>query len=138
MRRLVLRVGRRGAALLAFSSIDVVIGVSFMNPDAAAQTKALPAYAALLRVAPLPVWAWLWLAVAVACLVGAFCEMDRVAFGAAIGIKIVWASGFLAAWIFYDAQRAWLSAATWGVVAALVLVISGWPEPIKIKGGVSV
>lgn len=131
IRRLIRYVGRRGAALLVFAFIDIAIGVSFLDPETSAQTRAIPTYRATLEVASLTVWAWLWLLVAATCAVGAFRQKDRLSFGAAIAIKVVWAGSFLASWILYSAPRAWLAAATWGVLAALVLLISGWPEPNK-------
>jgi drug/metabolite transporter (DMT)-like permease len=131
-RQVIDRTGRRGAALLAFAFIDIVVGWSLFDAETQAQTKAIPAYRATLEIAPLPIWGALWLLVGALCAVCAFLVTDRIAYGAAIGVKIVWAGSFLASWVIYNAPRAWLSAATWGVVAALVLVISGWPEP---KGG---
>lgn len=128
-RRILRRVGRRGAALLVFAFIDVVIGWSLVDPSTRKETAALPTYAAVQQAAPLPVWGALWLAVAVVCTVYAFRWRDAPAYACAIAIKLVWAGGFLGSWAFYGAYRGWLGAATWGVVAALVYLISGWPEP---------
>jgi hypothetical protein len=127
-----LRVGRRGAALLIFAFIDLVIGWSLLDPQTQAQAQALPAYQAMLAVVPLSVWGWWWITVGLVCVVHAFVQRDRVGYGAAIGIKVVWGGGFLASWLVYEAPRGWLGAATWGVFAALVYLISGWPEPVKI------
>lgn len=124
------RVGRRGCALLVFSFIDAVVGGSLLDPQIRAQTRALPAYRALLDVAPLTVWAFVWLAVAAACAVQAWMRWDAFAFAAATAVKVVWAAGLTVAWIVYDAPRGWLSASLWGVLAMLVLVINGWPEPV--------
>jgi DMSO reductase anchor subunit len=128
-RRILRRAGRRGAALLVFAFIDVVLGWSLVDPSTRKQTAALPMYAAIQKAAPLPVWGALWLAVAAVCVVFAFRRRDAPAYACAVGIKLVWAVGFLASWAFYGAARSWLAAATWGVVAALVYLISGWPEP---------
>lgn len=124
------RIGRRGAALLAFAFIDYVVAWGFWDADGQAQVRALPSYRALLAVLPVQVWSWVWLGVAVICTAQAFARLhDEVAFIAAIAIKLVWALGMLLGWLVYDAARAWLQAALWGVLAALVSVIAGWPEP---------
>lgn len=123
------RVGRRGAALLVFAAIDYVIGWSLLDAELRAQTQAVPVYRALLDVAPLAVWGWLWLTVAVACTAQAAMRNDAVAYALATGIKAVWAGGMLVSWVFFHAARGWLSASLWGVIAALVVVINGWPEP---------
>jgi hypothetical protein len=123
------RVGRRGAALLAFAFIDLVIAYGLFDPVLRVQTAQVPAYRAISRLAPLQVWAWLWLAVGVACAAQAFMRDDRYAYTAAIGVKVVWAAGFAAAWLAYGVPRAWLGAATWAVFACLVLTCAGWREP---------
>jgi hypothetical protein len=121
-------VGRRGAALLVFAFIDVVIGWSLIDASGQAQAAALPTYRAFREVAPLATWGALWLIVAAVCAVWAFRRHDAPAFAAAIGIKLVWSAGFAVSWLTWAAPRGWLAAATWGVVAALVYIISGWPE----------
>jgi hypothetical protein len=72
---------------------------------------------------------WLWIAVGIVCAISAFAREDSYGFGTAIGIKVVWALGFAGAWVLHDVPRAWLGGATWLVMAALVLIIAGWPEP---------
>lgn len=133
LHRLRHRVGRRGAALLAFAFIDAVIGFSLLDPRSqpVRQSPVYALYRVILQIAPFRVWAWLWIAVAVACAVGAFARAraDRWAFAAAIAIKLTWALGLLGAWVAYHAYRGWVAAATWTVLAALVSVVAGWPEP---------
>jgi hypothetical protein len=121
---------------MAFAFVDFIIGWSLLDPETRAGTAALPTYRATLEIAPLSVWAGLWLTVGGVCLVQAFAiHNDRLAFTLAIGIKLAWAGGFLASWFFYDAPRGWLGATSWGVVAALVAVIAGWPEPMRRRNG---
>jgi hypothetical protein len=128
------RVGRRGAALLVFAFIDLTIGWSLVEPESRAQAQSLPSYQAMLAVAPFAVWGWLWITVGLVCAAQAPARFDRVGYGAAIGIKVVWAGCFLASWLIYAAPRAWLGAATWAVVAALVFLVAGWPEPPTTGG----
>jgi hypothetical protein len=131
--RLRRRIGRRGAALLVFAFIDLVIGWSLLDGTAQAQARAVPAYAAMLAVAPFVVWGVAWVTVGAVCVVQAFARFDRVGYGAAIGIKVVWAGCFLASFLFFEAPRAWLGAATWAVLASLVYLVSGWPEPPRVE-----
>jgi hypothetical protein len=123
------RVGRRGAALLAFGFLDCAIGWSLLDSQSQTQVRAAPAYRAIVAAAPLPVWAWLWLAVGVLCAGQAFARRDRWGYTAAIIVMVLWAGGFATAWLVYRAQRAWVGAATWAVLAGLVSVCAGWPEP---------
>lgn len=123
------RVGRRGAALLVFACIDYVIGWSLLDAELRAQTEMVPVYRALRNIAPLTVWGWLWLVVAVVCTVQAVMRTDVWAYASAIGIKVVWAGGMAYSWVVFHAPRGWLSASLWGVIAALLVVINGWPEP---------
>lgn len=125
--RVGLRVGRRGAALLIFGFIDEVVGYSLL--DSQSRPTGSPVYRALEYLAPYRVWAFVWISVGVVCAVQAFAREDWGGFASAVAIKVVWAGGFLAAWVLYGAYRAWVAAATWGILAALVYLISGWPEP---------
>jgi hypothetical protein len=123
------RVGRRGAALLAFAFLDGVVGWSLLDSQGQVQVRAAPAYRVIVGVAPLPVWAWLWLAVGALAAVQAFTRFGRLGYTATMGIKVLWALGFAGSALAYRAPRAWLAAATWAVFAALVAVCSGWQEP---------
>jgi len=127
--RLRRRVGRRGAALLVFAFIDYVIGWSLLDPELRAQTEVVPVYRALRDIAPLVVWGWLWLAVAVTCTVQAAARTDVWAYASAIGIKTVWSGGLAYSWVIFHAARGWVLASVWAVIAALLVVINGWPEP---------
>lgn len=123
------RLGRRGSSLLAFGLVDVAVGWSLTDPLSRKVATATPIYRLLFLWVPAGTWAALWLAVAAVCFVQAWARDDRLAFGCAIGVKIVWALGLYGAWVVYDAPRAWTLAIVWLVLAWLVSVIAGWPEP---------
>lgn len=125
--------GRRGAALLIFGFIDEVVGYSLLDPHS--RPIGSSTYRAIEYLAPYSLWSIVWIVVGVVCAVQALARDDRVGFACAIAIKVVWAGGFLASWVIYNAYRGWVGAATWGVVAALVYLISGWPEPRRWPPG---
>ena len=126
-RRLQHRVGRRGLALLVFAAIDIVMAVRLITtPQHATQF-----YTWLWILPPL---AAAWAFVAVVCLVGALSGQDRVAFVAAIGIKVLWCTLYVCGWALGQVTDGWVSAAVWGGFAVVVWLIAGWPEPINGKG----
>jgi hypothetical protein len=128
------RVGYRGATLLFFGQLDLVIGWSLIDPVSVPLLRAAPAYRVLLAVGWLrPAWAGTWALVGMVCLVQAWQRTDRFAFAAAIGIKAVWSLGLLAAWPL-GAPRGWVSAEVWLTMAGFVRIIAAWPEPAR-RGG---
>ncbi|MGC5033090.1 hypothetical protein [Micromonospora sp. DT229] len=124
------RVGRRGSALLVFAALDVAYATRLTT----VQPPATDFYAWLHL--PMPLWAWgaLWLAVAALCTIGAWQDCDRVAFTAAIGIKVLWCSLYLSGWLLGEVPDGWVSACIWAAFAAVVWLIAGWPEPVNGKG----
>lgn len=126
-RALTHRIGRRGAILLILAVIDVSYGLSLIGP--ASETLGLAATRWREHYAPLWVWGLGWLVIAVILIVSAFLRNDRFGYAAAIGWKIAWSATTLASWIIGGVDRGWVSSIIWAVVAGMVLVIAGWPEP---------
>lgn len=123
------RIGRRGASLMIFGVVDIAYGWSLLDPLSRASALESLSYRLLFLWIPAGAWAALWLGVAAVCFIQACCVEDRAAFGCAIGIKVMWALGLYGSWVVYDAPRAWSAAVVWIVLACLVSIISGWPEP---------
>lgn len=121
------RVGRRGAALLFFSMLDVIYAISLAFPPEEAKLSATFKFIQL--IAPLNAWAALWLAVGLICLVGAFLFRDRWAFTAAMGLKTLWGVTFGLGWLLLDLERGYVSAIIWLAMAGWIYIISTWPEP---------
>jgi hypothetical protein len=124
------RVGRRGAALLFFGLLDLVYAYSLAFPTQEARHTATLAYIAY--VAPLWAWALLWGAVGVICFVGALRRRDRVAFAAAMGLKVLFGVTMLSGWLVAGLDRAYVGAVLWLVLAGWVYILSTWPEPHEI------
>ncbi|WP_327029700.1 hypothetical protein OG989_04040 [Micromonospora sp. NBC_01740] len=124
------RVGKRGTALLTFAALDT----GFALRMATAQPGGNTIYGWL--HGPIPLWPWaaVWLFVAAVCAACAFRGADRVAFTAAIGIKVLWASLYLCGWLLGEVADGWASAMFWGAFALIVGLIAGWPEPVNGEG----
>ncbi|MGW4476814.1 hypothetical protein ACWENQ_44785 [Nonomuraea sp. NPDC004354] len=128
LRRVLARIGRRGAALLWFALVDVVLAASM-----AAAPPDTGAYVFLARILPLWAWAIPWAAVGVLCAVQAFALDDRLAFVAASALKVGWSVLYLAGWLLGEIPHGYIGAAIWLVFAGFVQVIAGWPEPPRLR-----
>lgn len=120
------RIGRRGAILLCLAVVDVGYGASLIGPSSEDIGSAAAAWREL--YAPLWVWGTGWLIVAAILIVSAFMIHDEIGYVAAIGWKVLWSLTTLASWAVGNVPRGWVAAIIWGVVAAMVWVISSWPE----------
>lgn len=123
------RVGRRGEFLLFLTLLDLLYGLSLLQPVPEARRS--PTVAFLADVMPLSWWAVLWLAVGCGCLAGSFATADRVAFAAAAALKVLWGSMFLLGWWAGVVERGWVSAVIWLVFAVVVVRVASWPEPAE-------
>lgn len=126
IRRLRHRVGRRGAFLLFLWLLDWVYayGLAFPTPRALSN----PTSIFLMHIMPLGHWAFAWGAVGTVCLFYAFRSIDAPAYAAATLLKVTWATTFLLGWIFAGVERGYLSTAIFGAFAAVIMLISTWPD----------
>ncbi|MFF0469323.1 hypothetical protein ACFYPX_18065 [Micromonospora zamorensis] len=124
------RIGRRGVALLAFAALDFVMGLRLLT--AGPEDGAL--YGWLHGPSPLWPWAALWLITAVCCLSGVLGDCDKLAFTAAIGIKVLWCGLYGLGWLLGGVEDGWVSASVWATFGTCVWLIAGWPEPISGEG----
>lgn len=122
------RLGRRGSILLILAVIDVAFGLSLIGPSA----EALNSRSTVWREHFAPTWAWgsAWLFVGAILCVSAFMRHDATGYAAAIGWKITWGVITLASWLFGGVERGWVGAIIWFVFAGMIVIISGWPEPV--------
>ncbi len=126
-RRLVNRLGRRGASLLFFALVYGVwaFGLFQLTPADVAASRTYRFAAALM-----PMWALaaLWTATTGACIVQAFQRRDRIAFGLASLCSVGWAIVQLLGWLLGEVPRGYVGAALWTGFAAFVQLIAGWRE----------
>ena len=125
------RVGRRGAALLFFTLLDLVYCVSLLTGP----RPLSPLYAWMDSVAPLPMWAVLWGAVGLIGLYFAFRTYDTPAFMAAVALKVAWGLSALFGWIAGAVPLGYVSAVIWLAFAAFVFLIAGGIPPANPRPG---
>jgi hypothetical protein len=129
--RLGARIGRRGAALLFFTALDVLICLSLVT----APRPLVPLYAWMDGMMPIAAWAVLWLLVAAVCLWFAFRTYDTPAFIAAVALKVGWGLLSLWGWLEGAIERGWITAVIWLAFAAFVhLIAGGIPAPLRPEG----
>lgn len=119
------RLGRRGAALLFFTFVDIIYGFGLLT----APRPLAPFHAWAAEVMPLPAWACIWWLVAAVCLFYAFRLYDTTAFMCAVGLKVAWGLTALFGWIAGQIDRGYLSVAIWLGFAAFVFLIAGGIPP---------
>lgn len=119
------RVGRRGAALLFFTLLDLVYAYALL----AAPRPLTAFYAWMDAILPLTVWATCWAAVGLICLVYAFLMRDTAAFMAAVALKVAWGMLAFFGWTGGTVPLGYLSAVIWLAFAAFVYLIAGGIPP---------
>lgn len=131
VRRLMRQLGRRGAILLSYGTVWSLYGYAQVvspQPDQRGLTLAV-------QMLPLDVWGWLWTTAGLIALVSAWFPQgtDWPGFLALPLIVLPWMLSYLTSWIQGDFPRGWVAAAVWAVIAVPVLVVAGWPEPLRVK-----
>lgn len=121
LRRLAFRVGRRGAALLFFTLLDIVYCIGLLSTP----RPLVPFYAWMDGIMPLPVWAVCWGGVGLVCLVYALRTHDTAAFMAAVGLKVAWGLLSLFGWLAGAVERGWINTVIWLAFACFVYLIAG-------------
>lgn len=115
------RIGRRGVVLLFLALLDLLYPIGLAGQPS-------PARAGYEVIAPWQVWAGLWALTGVICLVQAFVHRDRLAFTAAVAMKIGWSAVAFLGWVGGVNPRGWLTAIVWLAFGGMVTVISTWTE----------
>lgn len=123
---LVHHIGRRGSFLLFLSLLDLIYSFSLAFPSPTAVKGSSLLF--LASIFPLDIWALLWGLVGLNCLIFAFKSRDAPGFASAMFLKVLWALTFLLGWIFAGVERGYLSTAIWGAFAAVLWLVSTWPE----------
>ncbi|MEO3860856.1 hypothetical protein [Acrocarpospora sp. B8E8] len=129
LRRIDHLVGYRGSVLLFLALQCAASAVRLARP--APEVVGTTTYTYLASIAPLWTLAIPWAVVCVLCLVYAFRDDDKVAFGAIAGLTVFWSVVYLIGGLVGAIPQAYWQCIVQIVLAGLVLRISGWPEPVR-------
>lgn len=124
--------GRRGATLVLFGLVWIMVGISVPINDMGSPTS----WVLLHQRLPLVVREALWIGTGIAAILGGTVERpkwEQVGFSALLVAPIIRAGSFAWSWgvsIFtdYGYSRGWTDAVTWGVILLVILLLAGWPE----------
>lgn len=125
------RLGYRGAFLLCLAGIDLVYGGILIDPPA--ESLRTSQYVWRDHIMPTEAWGTIWITVGVALLASAFMRQDRIGYALAIALKIGWAFVSVVGGLSGQVQGAWGSVAIWGGFAAMTILESGRPEPLRTE-----
>lgn len=125
MRRILRRIGRRGAALLFFTELDLTYAFALLT----APRPLTPFNAWMDTVLPLSIWAACWATTGLICFGYVFTTRDTPAFMFAVALKVGWGLPALFGWIAGAVPLGYLSAAIWLAFAAFVYLIAGGIPP---------
>jgi hypothetical protein len=114
------RAGHRGAFLAFLSLLDFLYGYSILTDSGPLQVYHL--------ILPIIVWGWIWVAMGAVLLSGVFIRRDKFHFGLSATFKCAWVAAWVNVWITQAFPRVWVSIVIWAAFAALVVVVSSWPE----------
>ena len=126
--------GHRGKFLLLFSFIYLFVGYGYLTVTTPGRRQTF---------AWLPEWgmavlAWPWLIAAGIAILSAWRRMpprtDRFGFMAIATVPFLWGCMFLISWVFGYSAIGWLSSVTYFALAAIVTLVSSWPNAIEIGG----
>lgn len=121
------RVGSRGAVLLILAVIDFGIGLSWIFPT----PEQSRAQSTLWREELAPSWVWgsLWLIVSVCCVIGAITRSHYIGFGAAVALKMLWATFEFGGWQAGAITQGYRPGLIWVGYAALIAACAVLHEP---------
>jgi fatty acid desaturase len=123
------KLGYRGSFLLTLAVLDLLYGWSLINPSP--EQLRSSAYEFRSHLLPTEAFGMVWIVVGIVLAMQAWIQKDRVGFTLAIAIKMVWAFIAFASFATGKVDQGWVSCAIWLIFAAMTIVVSGWPEPIR-------
>ena len=125
------RLGYRGAFLLFLAIIDFIYGWFLAHPTP--ESRDTSQFVWRDHIMPTQAWGGIWIGVGAALLISAFMRQDRIGYALALALKIGWAFVAVAGGLTGHVQGSWTAVAIWGGFAALTVLESGRPEPIRTE-----
>jgi hypothetical protein len=128
------RFGRRGLCLALFAGVYIVYGFALAGSD-----PKRPGLELITRHVDLSVWAFLWITAGVLAIGLSVTRRSWLGYAALMPMPALWAVANLGAFVLSlgtdrGTPNAWAGALVWSLIAALLAIISGWPEPANGKG----
>ena len=120
VRRVMWRIGFRGAFLGFLAILDYLYGLSLIIAPKSQHITNL--------ILPWNAWIAVWFTMGVILSFGIFAKRDRVHFGLATGVKVLWTLALANLAIFHRMSAIWPSVVIFGCFAGLVFIVSWWPE----------
>jgi hypothetical protein len=128
IRRVGVRLGRRGAVLMLLGVVWLLIGAfQILQPPPPANRAGLYL---LTLLAPYEWWGGVWIAASLAAVTAApRMASDTYGFVALMVPPWLWTLVNLAGWALGQAPRGWAAAMVYAALASMIMVVAGWPEP---------
>lgn len=123
--------GRRGAVLLLFSLLYMIIGLGYLYASTEQAAMALRA-ATQITSGELEPWGVVWIACSLIGFITAFWPpgKDNWGFSSLAGHAYLWSSFYFTSWVLYgDEPRGWIQGCLFLAFGAALTLIAGWPEP---------
>lgn len=129
-RKVMKRLGRRGAFLMAMGIAWVGLGYSILSvPAPPAQTTGLTI---ILAALPLHMWGWVWITAGTLGIAHSGVQdvgRDQVGFTALALPTAAWSAGYLADWLAFGGySRGWVTSLVYAALCASIVIAAGWPE----------
>jgi hypothetical protein len=128
-------IGRRGACLLIFGFIPFSIGGAlFVQPtDRSGRPRTIPV---LEHLAPAEFWSVVWIVLGLLVMASAFggWRAHRRGFVVGYTLPTFWGAAYLASWALGELVTGWIASLVYLGYSLLVIVISGWDEPVNSTG----
>lgn len=122
------RFGRRGLCLALFAGVFIVYGFALAGSD-----PDRPGLELITRRIDLSTWAFLWITSGVGAIGLSVSRRSWLGYVALMPMPLLWAGANAGAFLLSlgtdeGTANAWAGALVWSLIAAVLLIISGWPE----------
>lgn len=95
--------------------------------------------AVLSHLAPMEMWGVMWVFCGTVTFLASWTKSPGIidlGYATATLPPLLWALAFTASWVLGEYTDAWSGAVVWAAVAARLMIVAGWPEPIPYHSAV--
>lgn len=116
----------RAIVLASMGGTLLIWGWGYLSPS----WVPTPSMSLIDAVVPIQAWAAVWIAAGIGCVLGiAVPQLARVSMATGASLWATWFVFYCLSWITLDAQRAWMPAAPFGMLAVAMFVFTILMEP---------